>query len=100
MKTITLYGLQALVGVVALAAGYAKLTGMSFMVEPFAMVGIGHGVLMVAGAVEGARGVRHEILLLRGMAARRLETGATHVVSRRTDLRVCRTGDAPRAAGL
>lgn len=52
MKTIALYGLQALVGVVALAAGYAKLTGMGFMVEPFAMVGIGKGVLMVAGAVE------------------------------------------------
>jgi hypothetical protein len=28
MKTIALYGLQALVGLVALAAGYAKLTGM------------------------------------------------------------------------
>lgn len=52
MKTIALYGLQALVGIVALAAGYAKLTGMGFMVEPFAMVGIGKGVLMVAGAVE------------------------------------------------
>jgi uncharacterized membrane protein YphA (DoxX/SURF4 family) len=52
MKTIALYGLQALVGLVALAAGYAKLTGMGFMVEPFAMVGIGKGVLMVAGAVE------------------------------------------------
>jgi uncharacterized membrane protein YphA (DoxX/SURF4 family) len=52
MKTIALYGLQALVGVVALAAGYAKLTGMDFMVEPFAMLGIGKGVLMAVGAVE------------------------------------------------
>jgi uncharacterized membrane protein YphA (DoxX/SURF4 family) len=52
MKTIALYGLQVLVGVVALAAGYAKLTGMGFMAEPFAMVGLGKGVLMVAGTVE------------------------------------------------
>ena len=51
-KTIALYGLQALVGLVALAAGYAKLTGMGFMVEPFAAVGLGKGVLMAAGAVE------------------------------------------------
>jgi uncharacterized membrane protein YphA (DoxX/SURF4 family) len=57
MKTIALYGLQVLVGVVALAAGYAKLTGMGFMVEPFAMVGLGRGVLMVAGAVEVAAGL-------------------------------------------
>ena len=52
MKTIALYALQALVGIVALAAGYAKVTGMGFMVEPFAMVGVGKSVLMVAGAVE------------------------------------------------
>lgn len=52
MKTIALYGLQVLVGVVALAAGYAKLTGMGFMVEPFAMVGLGKGALMAAGTVE------------------------------------------------
>jgi uncharacterized membrane protein YphA (DoxX/SURF4 family) len=52
MKTIAFYGLQVVVGVVALAAGYAKLTGMGFMVEPFAMVGLGKGVLMAAGAVE------------------------------------------------
>ena len=41
MKTIALYGLQMLVGLVALAAGYAKLTGMGFMAEPFAMIGLG-----------------------------------------------------------
>ena len=57
MKTIALYGLQVLVGVVALAAGYAKLTGMGFMVEPFAMVGLSKGVLMVAGAVEIVAGL-------------------------------------------
>ena len=52
MKTITLYGLQMLVGLVALAAGYAKLTGMGFMAEPFAMIGLGKTFLMIAGTVE------------------------------------------------
>jgi hypothetical protein len=52
MKTITLYGLQMLVGLVALAAGYAKLTGMGFMAEPFAMIGLGQTFLMIAGTVE------------------------------------------------
>jgi uncharacterized membrane protein YphA (DoxX/SURF4 family) len=52
MKTIALYGLQMLVGLVALAAGYAKLTGMGFMAEPFAMIGLGKSFLMIAGTVE------------------------------------------------
>ena len=57
MKTITLYGLQALVGLVALAAGYAKLTGMGFMAEPLAMVGLGKTFLLVAGAAEVLAGL-------------------------------------------
>ena len=52
MKTIALYGLQVLVGLVALAAGYAKLTGMSFVAEPFAMIGLGQTFLTLAGAAE------------------------------------------------
>jgi len=52
MKTIALYGLQMLVGLVALAAGYAKLTGMGFMAEPFAMIGLGSNFLTIAGTVE------------------------------------------------
>lgn len=52
MKTIALYGLQMLVGLVALAAGYAKLTGMGFMAEPFAMIGLGKTFLITAGTVE------------------------------------------------
>src|SRR6476469_1676854 len=52
MKTIALYGLQALVGLVALAAGYAKITGMGFIAEPFAMIGLGQTFLNVAGAAE------------------------------------------------
>jgi len=52
MKTIALYGLQMLVGLVALAAGYAKLTGMDFVAVPFAMIGLGTTFLVVAGAIE------------------------------------------------
>src|SRR6185295_1930904 len=52
MKTIALYGLQAIVGLVALAAGYAKLTGMGFMAEPFATIGLGQAFLTAAGVAE------------------------------------------------
>src|SRR4030095_7095162 len=52
MKTIALYGLQMLVGLVALAAGYAKLTGMGFVAEPFAMIGLGKTFLVLAGSAE------------------------------------------------
>ena len=52
MKTIALYGLQMLVGFVALAAGYAKLTGMGFVAEPFAMIGLGKTFLILAGTAE------------------------------------------------
>jgi uncharacterized membrane protein YphA (DoxX/SURF4 family) len=57
MKTIALYGLQMLVGLVALAAGYAKLTGMDFMAAPFAMIGLGNTFLLIAGTVEIAAGL-------------------------------------------
>jgi uncharacterized membrane protein YphA (DoxX/SURF4 family) len=57
MKTITLYGLQMLVGLVALAAGYAKLTGMGFIAEPFAMIGLGKTFLMIAGTIEVLAGI-------------------------------------------
>jgi uncharacterized membrane protein YphA (DoxX/SURF4 family) len=57
MKTIALYGLQALVGLVALAAGYAKLTGMSFVAEPFAMIGLGQTFLTAAGVAEVLAGL-------------------------------------------
>lgn len=57
MKTITLYGLQILVGFVALAAGYAKLTGMGFVAEPFAMIGLGKTFLLLAGTAEVLAGL-------------------------------------------
>jgi uncharacterized membrane protein YphA (DoxX/SURF4 family) len=57
MKTIALYGLQMLAGLVALAAGYAKLTGMDFMATPFAMIGLGNTFLVIAGTVEIVAGL-------------------------------------------
>jgi len=57
MKTITLYGLQMLVGLVAIAAGYAKLTGMGFVAEPLAMIGLGKTFLMLAGTAEVLAGL-------------------------------------------
>ena len=57
MKTITLYGLQMLVGFVALAAGYAKLTGMGFVAEPLAMIGLGKTFLILAGTAEVLAGL-------------------------------------------
>jgi uncharacterized membrane protein YphA (DoxX/SURF4 family) len=57
MKTIALYGLQMLAGLVALAAGYAKLAGMDFMAAPFAMIGLGNTFLVIAGIVEIVAGL-------------------------------------------
>ena len=98
MKTIALYGLQMLVGLVALAAGYAKLTGMGFMAEPFAMIGLGKTFLMVAGVVEILAGL---CLLF----PRSGVVGAVLLVDRdgRHDgrhrrLRDRQRGDAPRTA--
>jgi uncharacterized membrane protein YphA (DoxX/SURF4 family) len=52
MKTITLYGLQMLVGLVALAAGFAKLTGMPVLADAFATIGLGQTFLVLAGTAE------------------------------------------------
>jgi uncharacterized membrane protein YphA (DoxX/SURF4 family) len=52
-----LYDLQMLVGLVALAAGYAKLTGMGFIAEPLAMIGLGKTFLILAGAAEVLAGL-------------------------------------------
>jgi hypothetical protein len=55
-KTISIYGAQVLLGIVAIAAGYAKVSGASFMVEPFQMLGLGDGFLFAAGCAEIAAG--------------------------------------------
>jgi uncharacterized membrane protein YphA (DoxX/SURF4 family) len=51
-KTIAIYGVQAAMGLLALAAGYAKISGAEFLVQQFAMLGLGKGFLFVAGCIE------------------------------------------------
>ena len=107
MKTIALYGLQMLVGLVALAAGYAKLTGMGFIAEPFAMIGLGQTFLIVAGVAEilaglcllfPRSGVVGAVLLATVMVGT-MGASLGHVISQRGDAdpdRPCRTPSAPR----
>ena len=56
-KTISIYAAQILLGVIAIAAGYAKLTGTGVMVQQFQTIGLGHGFLMMAGTAEIAAGL-------------------------------------------
>jgi uncharacterized membrane protein YphA (DoxX/SURF4 family) len=56
-KTISIYAAQILLGVIAIAAGYAKLTGTGVMVQQFQTIGVGHGFLMMAGTAEIAAGL-------------------------------------------
>jgi uncharacterized membrane protein YphA (DoxX/SURF4 family) len=63
-KTISIYAAQILLGVIALAAGYAKITGAGMMVQPFQALGIGEGFLFVAGCAELVAGLC--LLLPRG----------------------------------
>jgi hypothetical protein len=93
MKTITLYGLQIMVGFVALAAGYAKLTGMGFVAEPFAMIGLGKTFLMLAGTAEVLAGLcllfpRAGVvgaLLLATVMVGTMGASVGHVISQRGD---------------
>jgi uncharacterized membrane protein YphA (DoxX/SURF4 family) len=56
-KTISIYAAQILLGMVAIAAGYAKLTGTGLMVQQFQTIGLGQGFLMVAGTAEIVAGL-------------------------------------------
>src|SRR5256885_4358191 len=56
MTIIALYSFQVFIGVLFLAVGYAKLAGMEFMSEPFAMMGLGKSALVLAGLVEMVAG--------------------------------------------
>lgn len=63
-KTMSIYGAQILLGMIAIAAGYAKVTGMGLMVHQFEVLGLGQGFLFVAGCAEIAAGLC--LLLPRG----------------------------------
>jgi uncharacterized membrane protein YphA (DoxX/SURF4 family) len=56
-KTISIYAAQILLGVIAIAAGYAKLTGSGLMVHQFQTIGLGQGFLTIAGTAEIAAGL-------------------------------------------
>jgi uncharacterized membrane protein YphA (DoxX/SURF4 family) len=63
-KTISIYAAQILLGMIAIAAGYAKLSGAGLMVHHFQQIGLGQGFLMVAGTAEIVAGLC--LLLPRG----------------------------------
>jgi hypothetical protein len=52
MKTVAIYGLQAAMGVLAMAAGVAKLAGADVMVDAFEVLGLGSSARMMAGSIE------------------------------------------------
>lgn len=57
MNTIAIYGLQAAMGAIGVAAGAAKLAGLPVMAEAFGLLGFGPSFLMLAGAVEVVAGL-------------------------------------------
>jgi uncharacterized membrane protein YphA (DoxX/SURF4 family) len=63
-KTITIYAAQILLGVIAIAAGYAKLSGAGLMVQQFQSIGLGQGFLVIGGTAEIVAGLC--LLLPRG----------------------------------
>jgi uncharacterized membrane protein YphA (DoxX/SURF4 family) len=63
-KTVSIYAAQVLLGAIAIAAGYAKLTGAGLMVHQFQAIGLGQGFLTVAGTAEIVAGLC--LLLPRG----------------------------------
>lgn len=52
MNTIAIYAVQVTMGLLAVAAGAAKLCGADFMVDAFDLLGLGAPVRMTAGMIE------------------------------------------------
>ena len=52
MNTIAIYAVQASMGLLAVAAGTAKLCGADIMVDAFDLLGLGAPVRMTAGTIE------------------------------------------------
>lgn len=63
-KIISIYVAQILLGMIAMAAGMAKIAGASVVAQQFQVLGLGHGFLTVAGGAEIVAGLC--LLLPRG----------------------------------
>jgi uncharacterized membrane protein YphA (DoxX/SURF4 family) len=57
MTTISLYALQAGLGLMILAAGTAKILGLDAMEQAFALLGLGWPACVVVGALEVTAGL-------------------------------------------
>ncbi|TMJ05964.1 MAG: hypothetical protein E6G97_01370 [Alphaproteobacteria bacterium] len=57
MTTIAFYAVQVLVGVIAFAAGCAKLGGAGVIVQPLELIGLGQGFQLAAGSLEVMAGL-------------------------------------------
>jgi hypothetical protein len=55
--TIVFYAMQVLVGLIALAAGCAKLSGMGVMMAPFELIGLGQSFRLAAGSIDVVGGL-------------------------------------------
>jgi len=56
-KAVTLYALQAVLAVLIIASGVAKLLGAGFMVRPLEVLGVSHDLLTGIGVLEMIAGV-------------------------------------------
>jgi hypothetical protein len=56
-KSASLYITQILLGLIAIAAGYAMLRGAGHMVRHLHAMGVGQGFLLVSGAAEIVAGL-------------------------------------------
>jgi DoxX-like family len=63
-KTVTLYALQAVLAVLIIASGLAKLSGAGFMVQPLELLGLSRQLLTGIGILEMVAGAY--LLLPRG----------------------------------
>ena len=97
-KTISIYAAQVLLGVIAIAAGYAKLTGSGLMVHQFQAIGLGTGFLMVAGTAEIAAGLC--LLLPRGGILGAVLLTCVMIGRARHHPRPCGERGGPAGAGL
>jgi putative oxidoreductase len=92
-RRIGAWSLQGVLAAAFLAAGVAKLTGVPFMVDLFAQIGVGQWFRFVTGAVEVAGAVA---LLVPGLAsAAGLLLGATMIGATTAHLFVLHTSPVP-----